>query len=104
MLVSTSDTEGGPVPILESLSCGTPVVCTDTGMPLDIDLHNRAGLVVNKNEEAIAAAIRLMIKDREQYLHFSSNARKVVCPRLDSPSWSSQYMKLIEKTAECLEQ
>jgi len=45
LLLSLSKLEGGPIPILEALACGTPVLATDTGFSRDI-INETIGRVI----------------------------------------------------------
>jgi glycosyltransferase involved in cell wall biosynthesis len=49
-LISVAQNEGGPVSILESLACGTPVIATDTGFARDL-IGDREGFVVTANRD-----------------------------------------------------
>lgn len=60
--VVASRTEGGPVPLLEAMSCGLPVVTTPVGMAPDCVADGQNGLVVPRDDSrAMAEAVgRLM--------------------------------------------
>jgi len=62
----TSQVEGGPVPLLEAMSCGTPVVTTPVGTALDFVKDNFNGLMVPIGDvESIAKAILKIYRDRK---------------------------------------
>ena len=52
MLLSLSSNEGGPIPVLEALASGTPVVCTDTGFAPEVVTPKR-GLLLREPVEAL---------------------------------------------------
>lgn len=74
--VLSSDHEGFPMVLIESLCLGRPVIATDcpTG-PDEIIRHEQNGLLVPVGDvEALSAAIDRLINDQTLYRHLSSNA------------------------------
>jgi len=53
-----SSVEGGPLPLLEGMSCGCFPVATDVGIVPEVIRHNENGLIVERNVEAFRAAFR----------------------------------------------
>ena len=66
VFLSLATTEGGPLTILESLACGTPVVATNIGIWPDIftiDMGEKIELAADL--DVISLAIRRQIKRKE---------------------------------------
>lgn len=64
--VVTAKIEGGPVPVLNNMACGTPVVTTPVGLVKDYIQDGINGLVVPKGDaEATAQAIVRLIQSPE---------------------------------------
>jgi glycosyltransferase involved in cell wall biosynthesis len=79
VFVLPSLSEGIPRTILESMACGTPIVCTD--LPQLVDLVKGAGLLVpTRNPEAIASAITKIFENPE----FASELGKTGTERIDT--------------------
>lgn len=55
MYVVTSRIEGGPVPLLESMACGVPVVTTPVGIAREYIQHGVNGLVIAKDDAPACA-------------------------------------------------
>lgn len=56
--IVTAKIEGGPVPLLESIACGTPIITTPVGIAKDFIQHNINGIVTPKdNVQATSQAI-----------------------------------------------
>ena len=71
----TSDNEGMPVALIEAALCGVPAVTTDVGSASEVVLHERSGLVVAAEAEALDGAIRVMLDDEPMRRSMASAAR-----------------------------
>lgn len=67
LLLSLSKNEGGPIPILEALASGTPVIATDTGFSSDL-IRKEFGTIVPIEVEAVEVSELL-----EETLHLKSS-------------------------------
>lgn len=66
LYVVTSRIEGGPVPLLESMACGVPVITTPVGIAKEYINHNVNGLIIPiDNAQATAKAISHLLRDPE---------------------------------------
>ena len=76
-LSSIQKTEAFAIVQIEAMSCGKPVVCCnipESGVPW-VNADGESGLVVEpENGEALAAAIRRIVDDRELYRRLSEGA------------------------------
>jgi glycosyltransferase involved in cell wall biosynthesis len=61
VFLSLSDVESGPVPLLESLSCGLNPVVTDTGTARDLLSDNRLIVPTNPRSEQIDIALQFAL-------------------------------------------
>lgn len=65
-LIISSDSEGGPVVLLEALSAGIPIISTNVGYVSNF-LNSRNGILVEKNVESLYLAMKKMINEKEKY-------------------------------------
>lgn len=74
LYVCTSDIEGGPLPVLEALASGVPVVSTPVGISPEA-LSLGGGILVNKNNpKGLAIEIAKIIDNPKLYKIFSQEA------------------------------
>lgn len=88
-LVYPSLFEGFGIPILEAMTCGVPVIVSETSsMP---EVAGKAGLLVNPNQpEDIAAKMMAIYKDEELRSHLIKNA----LAQKDKFNWGESAEKL----------
>lgn len=72
-LVSTSDTEGMPLGIMEAMAAGLPIVATD--VPGTRDLLQGCGLLVTPTPQAVADGIQQLARDPDLRDRLSAQAR-----------------------------
>lgn len=98
----TSREEGGPMGLMESMSCGVPVVSTAVGMAPDLIVDDESGaLVASENYNGIAEkAMRLVSLPKEEL--FSLKARATVAVKVCDWSvvgrrhWDEVYSPLLK--------
>ena len=78
-IISRIGTEGLGLVLLEAMSCGTPVIGTNTGGIPTIVKNNQTGVLVNeRNENELANAIIKILSDRKLSHKLSDNGIKFV--------------------------
>ena len=75
----TSRIEGGPVPLLEAMSCEVPVITTPVGMAIDIIKDGFNGLMIPKDSpEAVTIKLIELIGDPDFASSIAKNARNTI--------------------------
>lgn len=96
----TSRIEGGPVTLLEAMSCGIPCISTPVGLSLELIDEGRTGFMIDKNEprELVSKTIKL-INDKSLADQIGKNARTKISAELDYSNTlnpvNSLYIKAI---------
>lgn len=77
----TSREEGGPMGLLESAACGTPVVSTNVGMAKDLITDRLTGFIVERIEaEELSKKVEFCINLKcDEKIKLQKNARNAVC-------------------------
>jgi glycosyltransferase involved in cell wall biosynthesis len=79
LYVCTARVEGGPVPVIESMACGTPVVVTPVGIVNDFLKDNTNALIVPKDDaHAVAHAIVRLLTSPELRSQLANSALQTV--------------------------
>jgi hypothetical protein len=63
VLLCTSKHEGGPLPIIEALACGRPVISTPVGVVHEVVQHGVNGLLIERNQASLKGAIQSLLDD-----------------------------------------
>ncbi len=93
--VLPSSSEGLANAWIEALACGTPLVITDTGGAREVLRSDAAGRIVERDAEAIAAAVRELLA--------SPPHRDAVAATVANYSWEANGAALVEHWRQLLE-
>ena len=67
-----------PNAVLEAMACGTPVVGVKEGGLRESILHNKTGILTQRNEKDFANAIITLLEDKELWNKLSTNGVKYI--------------------------
>lgn len=98
VFVNAAFTEPFGLTLIESASCGLPIVATDDGGPRDIIKNCKNGVLVdaNKTEEIGKALVEILV-DSDKWRTYSQNGIEGV---KNHYSWHAHCHKYLEKVAE----
>jgi glycosyltransferase involved in cell wall biosynthesis len=96
-LVPSIGSEGTSLALLEAMSVGCLVVCTDIGGMANVVLDNHNGFIVAPLEKDITQALRNAIDNFDSYEYARINAMKTIQNSFDYKSWSDKWIKVIHE-------
>ena len=98
IVVLPSYREGLPKVLLESASCGRAIVATDVPGCKEIVCHNENGLLVPPHSsKALAAALKVLIKDPELRAKMGARGREIVEAEFSEEMVVKQMMEVYER-------
>jgi glycosyltransferase involved in cell wall biosynthesis len=98
LFLLTSDHEGLPNVVLESMAAGCPVVATDVGGVREIIRDGQSGVIIPRRDEATAAhAIVELLNDRSRRNTIAEEARTRVRQQFSTSAMVEAHVRLYEK-------
>jgi glycosyltransferase involved in cell wall biosynthesis len=94
--ILTSISEGFPYTVLESMSCGIPVVATDVGGVTEALDENCGYICKPKDHEEIGSRVVELLLDKELRARMGANARKKVVENFTIGKFISEYEAVYE--------
>lgn len=95
-VVPTISTEGLSLSLLESMSCGLPVIATPSGGLGDACIDGYNCLVYNPNHESLSHYIDFLAKDEDRRKLFGKRNREIAkC--FDKKIWEDRWLDLIKQ-------
>lgn len=105
VFVAPSLEDNLPNTVLESLSCGTPVVAFDIGGMPDMVAHRKNGyLAPGFDTTELAHGIRWVVEDRQRWQGLSHEARNTVTQSFTLQCAAGRYVDLYEEILEAYRQ
>ena len=96
VLVISSDSEGTPLVLLESMSYGIPVVSTRVGaIPLVIDNGIDGVLADDLEPAALAKSVIGLLSDKEKYISISKSAYLKIKEKFSYETNIKKYMEVV---------
>jgi glycosyltransferase involved in cell wall biosynthesis len=93
--------EGIPKVLMEAAACGKPIVTTDAPGCREVVRHQETGLLVPpRDSQALAAALRILIKDPELRLSMGQNGRSLAETEFSLERVIKENFKLYERILE----
>jgi glycosyltransferase involved in cell wall biosynthesis len=95
VLICASLHEGGPMPIIEALACGRPVITTKVGIVSEIVENGRNGLIYERSRSGLRSMIRKICDDRNLISDLQKNTSQSVNNRT-AEDMAKSYDKMFE--------
>ena len=102
LFVMTSDTEGMPNALLEAMSMGLPVICTDCpcGGPGEIIVHGENGyLFPVRDTNQLASLLEMCLENPSKTDEMGKNASKIqhtMDPETVNQAWEAYFIEVME--------
>jgi glycosyltransferase involved in cell wall biosynthesis len=81
VLICSSLHEGGPLPVIESLACGRPVITTNVGVIPEVVVDGKNGLIFPRSRSGLRDCINKILEDPNLLEELSQNTAQSVSNR-----------------------
>ena len=95
VLICTSKHEGGPLPIVEALACGRPVISTKVGIVPEVVQHESNGLLIQRSRQSLRKAIQQLLDDPKLLESLANQSSASIQTRLASET-AQHYRTMFE--------
>ena len=98
-LSSKPEQETLSVAVIEAMSCGIPIVCTDVGFMREIVIPDRTGYLVKVGDShSLAERLIYLLAHRSLLAHMRKEAKKLVQEKLTTQQMTFDFENLIIRT------
>ena len=99
-VIPTIGSEGTSLSLLEAMSAGCAVVCTDVGGMTDVVLDGYNGLMISPSYEVLYLALRRLIGDEALRRTLALRARETVAGAFSYERWAERWSDLLSDLAD----
>ena len=99
ILMCMSLHEGGPLPVIEAMHCGRPVISTEVGIVPEIVEHDVNGWIVDRSRSALTKAIMNIVENPDLISKMSGKAHDAVLNRSVS-DMANNYREMLESVID----
>ena len=82
---------------IEAMACGVPVIAVDEAGYRETVIHGKTGLLIKRNPEDLAKAIKKIIRNSSKLKTFSKNARKEAVRKWSWEKAAKKMEKIIQR-------
>ena len=97
IFLSTSENEGMPIALIEAQLAGIPVVATNVGSVPEVVLHNKSGIICNKSNDELIAAIKKLAQSKALRTKFGKVGRAHALKSFSEKNLISAHKRLYLK-------
>lgn len=94
-VVPTIYSEGTSLSLLEAMSAGCAVVCTNIGGMTNVILNNFNGIMVSPNKEELFGALSNLVENVELRNRLAKNAQETIKESFSLERWNRQWKKFL---------
>ncbi len=94
IFLSTSENEGMPIALIEAQLASIPVVATNVGSVSEVILHNKSGIICNKSNDELVAAIKKLYLSKTLRTRFGKAGRSHALKNFSEKNLISTHKKL----------
>lgn len=100
-VIPTIGSEGTSLSLLEAMSSGCAVVCSDVGGMTDIVINGYNGVMIGAdNEDMLYQSMKMLIEDPELRQKLARKGYETVCAGFSHERWANEWKDMIVKFAK----
>ena len=94
LVLSTSENEGMPIALIESQLAHLPVIATDVGSVSEVVINNKTGIVCNKDDAQLIAAVKKLAGDKKLIATYGRAAKLHASDKFSLKNFTQAHKKL----------
>ena len=94
LVLSTSENEGMPIALIESQLACLPVIATDVGSVSEVVINNKTGIVCNKDDAQLIAAVKKLAGDKRLTASYGRAGKLHASDKFSLKNFTQAHKKL----------